>query len=114
MSITAILSDKELTPAKKLDQTAKLVAAARKAYGNEDAAIAAPMVNTANGSMRFNMLDADSKVELLKGEVAALKARAVEAHEHGEGVNLNKKIEELLATNAKFVNIDPGVKFDYI
>ena len=114
MSITKILSNKDASAEEKLERVAEIVAQARAAYGNEDAEIDAPRVNTTNGSMPFDLLDDDSKVALLSGEVAYVKAYAVEFSEQTTGVNLNKKIEELLATNGMFANIDAGTKFEYI
>lgn len=114
MSITKILSDEKTTDAEKLEAVASVVAGAREAYGNKDAEIAVPRVNTANGSMPFDMLDDDGKVALLKSTVGAIKADAVEYAEQNPGTNLNKKIEEILATNGMFCNIAAGTKFEYI
>jgi len=114
MSITKILSAKDVDSADKLTAVAEVVAGARSAYGNSDAVVASPKVNTANGVMSFIHLDDDSKVELLKSEVAKLKSVAVEYVETTEGADLNRKIEELLAINGMFVNIAAGTKFSYI
>ena len=114
MSITKVLSDKDVSDEDKLKAIAETVAVARKAYGNEESEIAVPRVNTTNGSMPFDMLDDDGKVSLLKSEVASLKARAIEFSENNPGTNLNKKIEELIATNGMFTNISAGTKFEYI
>lgn len=114
MSITKILGNKETTAEEKLADVAAVVAGARENYGNTDAEIAVPSVNTANGSMPFDLLDDDSKVTLLSGEVARVKASAVEYATQRPGTNLNKRIEELLATNGYFANIAAGTKFEYI
>jgi hypothetical protein len=114
MSITKILTRKDADPEDQLSQVAEIVAAARKAYGNEDQVIEAPMVDTAHGRMSFVHLEAASQVERLRGEVATIKARAVEFLESNPGANLDKKIEELLALNALFVNVGNGTKFAYI
>lgn len=114
MSITKILSEKDVAAADKLQKVADIVATARANYGNEDDEIKSPMVDTTHGRMNFNHLEDDSKVELLKGEVQKIKAQAVEYAEQREGVNFNKKIEELIATHAMFVNISSGTKFEYI
>jgi hypothetical protein len=114
MSLTDILKAEKTAPAKKLEETAKVVAQARDSYGNKDVEIAVPSVNTAHGAMPFNMLDADSKVEALKGELPKIKAKAVEFVKQNPGAVINKKIEELLATHPMFCNVDPGQKFDYI
>lgn len=114
MSITKTLSDKKIESSEKLSRVAEIVAQARANYGNEGVEISSPSVGTANGYMSFVHLDDDSKVVMLQGEVAKLKASAVEYAEQNEGVDLNRKIEELLATNGMFVNIAAGTKFEYI
>lgn len=114
MSITKILNDEKVTTEEKLQRVAEIVASARQKYGNEEAEIQSPVINTPHGAMNFNHLEDDSKVELLKGTVQYIKAQAVEFAEQNEGVNFNKKIEELIATNPMFVNISAGTKFDYI
>lgn len=114
MSITKILAEEKTSAEDKLERVAEIVGAARKAYDNEDSVIDSPMVGTAHGSMNFNHLEADSKVALLRGEVQAIKAQAVEFVECNPGANMNKRIEELLATHGMFVNISAGTKFNYI
>ena len=114
MSITTILSNKETSPEEKLDRVAEIVASARKAYGNEDAKVEVPMINTTNGAMPFDVLEPESKVQLLRDEVARIKAAAVEFSAQHSGANINKKIEELISCNPMMTNIAPGTKFDYI
>jgi hypothetical protein len=114
MSITKILAEKDTDSGEKLTRVAEIVAAARQAYGNSDAAVDSPKVNTPNGSMSFIHLDDDSKVALLKSEVASVKCSAVEYVEQTPGADLNRKIEELLSINGMFVNISAGTKFEYI
>jgi hypothetical protein len=114
MSITKVLSNEKTSAEEKLEEVANIVAGAREAYGNSEEDVTVPRVNTTNGSMPFDMLDNDSKAEVLRSEVASVKAAAIEYCEQREGANLNKKIEELLATNGFFCNIAAGKKFDYI
>jgi len=114
MSITKILAEKDTDAGEKLDRVAEIVAAARKAYGNEDAVVESPKVNTVNGILSFIHLDDASKVEHLKAAVAKLKSEAVEYVEQTPGAGLNRKIEELLSTHGMFVNISAGTKFEYI
>jgi len=74
MSITKVLAD-EKTPAKeKLIAVAETVAGAREAYGNGEATIAIPDVNTVNGVMPFNLSGDDSKVAQLASAVGGIKA----------------------------------------
>lgn len=114
MSITAILSDKELDSAEKLKQVAAVVAKAREAYGNVNSQIPAVDVNTVSGMMSFVHLDNDAKVSVLRSEVQTIKVRAIEYSSNVEGSNLNKKLEELIATNGMFANIESSTEFDYI
>lgn len=114
MSITKILTEEKTSAEDKLARISEIVAAARSAYGNEEAAIPVPKVNTPHGSMKFEHLEDASKVAILRDEVARIKAHAVECVEQNPGTNINKKIEELLATNEFFVNVSSGTKFEYI
>ena len=114
MSITKILTKKDADAEEQIVAVSEIVAAARKAYGNEDTVIEVPMVETAHGRMSFVHLEAASQVEYLRGQVAGIKAQAVEFVELNEGANLNKKVEELLAINAFFSSVGNGTKFEYI
>jgi hypothetical protein len=114
MSLTKILTRKDADAEEQLTEVATVVGAARKAYGNEDAEIAAPMVNTVHGQMAFSHLEPAAKIALLRDQVAMIKASAVEQAAQQAGTNMNKAIEQLLATNPYFTNVEPGVKFDYI
>ncbi len=114
MSITKILAEKDVEASDQLIRVAEIVAKARDNYGNTEEEVKSPMVDTTHGKMNFNHLEDEAKVKLLKGEVQKIKAKAVEFAEQNEGVNLNKKIEELISTNGYFVNISAGTKFEYI
>lgn len=114
MSLTKILTKKDADPEEQLTAVAEVVGAARKAYDNEDAEIAAPMCNTTEGTMSFVHLEAASQVEELRKQVSLIKAQAVEFTETNPGSSMNKKIEELLAINPYFANVGNGTKFSYI
>lgn len=114
MSITKILAAKDVEAEAKLTAVAKVVAGARKKYGNTDADVPAPMCETVNGRMNFNHLEADSKVALLAAEIQKIKARAIEFVGQTTGAVMNKKIEELLSCNGYFANVDAGTQFDYV
>ncbi len=114
MSITKILTDKKMTDEEKLERVAEIVAGARETYGNTDTEIESVKVSTVNGLMDFIHLENESKVLMLREEVANIKVHAVEASEQVPGLNINKKIEELIATNGMLANIDSGVTFEYI
>ena len=114
MSITKILSDKDLDSSVKLERVAEIVAKARETYGNVDVEITSPMVETTMGRMNFVHLEDVAKVELLRNEVLKIKAKAVEFNEQCPGANINRKLEELIATNGMLVNVSAGTKFEYI
>jgi hypothetical protein len=114
VSITKILSDKKTEDEDKLAAVAEIVAKARLAYGNVDVKIEACKVNTSHGNMPFSHLESDSKVSVLLNEALSIKAQAVAYVEAHEGTVLNKKVEELLATNAYFANVVTGSEFDYL
>lgn len=114
MSITKILGNKDTSASEKLEEVAAVVAGAREAYGNTDKDIEPSVLNTAHGTMSFVHLEDDSKVEHLRGEVQRIKAQAIEFCQNNDGTELNRKIEELLATNGMFANIAAGTKFEYI
>lgn len=114
MSLTKILSKKDADPEEQLADVATIVSAARSAYGNEDAVIEAPMVDTSEGRMSFVHLDANGQVATLRKQVGRIKAAAVEYCEQNPGTMINKKIEELLAVNPYFANVGNGTKFEYI
>jgi|TARA_R110000851_G_scaffold295072_2_gene449907 hypothetical protein len=114
MSITKILADKKTEDEEKLATVAEIVAKARGAYGNLDVVIEAGKVSTPHGNMPFAHLESDSKVSILLNEAMAIKAQAVAYVEAHDGTVLNKKVEELLATNPFFANVVTGTEFDYL
>ena len=114
MSLTKILSEKKADAEDQLLRVAEIVSSARKAYGNEEAEIEAPMVATTHGTMSFVHLDAESRVETLRGQVGLIKAAAVEFVECNPGASMDKQIEELLAINPFFTSVGNGTKFAYI
>ena len=114
MSLTEILTRKDADPAEQLKEVAEVVAVARKAYGNEDAEIAAPACETTEGRMKFNHLEPAGQVALLRKQLSLVKAQAVEFAETTAGASVDKKIEELLATNAYFAHSGQRTKFAYI
>ncbi len=113
MSLTAILTAEKTSADDKLKGVAEVIAKARDAYGNADSEIGDPECNTQHGSMPFSTLESDGKVAMLRNELGVIKAAAVEAG-RTEGVNPNKEIERLLATNPLFCNVDSGTKFEYL
>jgi hypothetical protein len=114
MSITKILSNEKTTADEKIEDIALTVAKARASYGNEEAVIEDPLVNTHQGQMRFSNLENDSKLVYAKNEVSKIKVKACEAVEQNTGVNVNRRVEELIAINPILVNLGSGTKFEYL
>lgn len=114
MSIIKILNDKNVEAADKLTAVAEIVANARETYGNSSADIPAVKIDTAHGRLSFNHLEDDSKVEILRNEAMNMKAKAIAFVEANPGAVLNKKVQELLATNAFFANVATGTEFEYL
>ena len=114
MSITKILMCKDTESKEKLEKVAEIVAGAREAYGNADMEIECVKVNTPHGYMPFSHLEDESKVSLLTNEALNLKSKAISAVEANPGMVLNKKVQELLATNMFFANASTGTDFEYL
>jgi len=114
MSITKILSDENSSAEEKISDVAETVAKARASYGNEEAVIDDPFVCTTYGEMRFSNLEDDSKLQFISNEVMKIKVLACEATEQKQGVNVGRRVEELVATNPILVNVSSGTKFEYL
>lgn len=114
MSISEILNDKESSSKEKLEKIATIVATARTNYGNVDATIPSGSANTAYGSVAFEHLEDDSKIELVKREVAMIRVAAVEADTETTGVNINKEIEKLIAVSPLLNNLVSKTKLSYL
>lgn len=114
MSIIKILADKNIEDSAKLEQVAEIVAKARKDYGNTKDVVKASEVNTPYGVASFDSLLDDAKVHYLSGEVQRIRAAAIEFGKGTEGANVNKKLEELIATNPMFCNIVNKSEYSYV
>ena len=114
MSITKVLTEADVEASTKLERVAEIVAKARDTYGNTDAEIPTPKVNTVNGVMGFEFLEDEGKVSILRDEAAKLKAKAVEYVENHPGSNMTRKVEELLAINPYFANVSAGTGVEYL
>lgn len=114
MSITTILQDKETSAETKLEQVAGITSVLRESYGNSDTEIADVKVNTTHGVLPFSYLEPDSKVEILLNEALNIKSSAIAAVENNPAIVLNKKVEELLATNPLFANASTASVFDVL
>jgi hypothetical protein len=114
MSITKILTEKDVDASVKLERVAEIVAKARDTYGNTDVEIPTTKVNTTNGYIGFEFLEDEGKVEVLRVQAVKLKAKAIEYVENHPGSNMTRKVEELLATNPYFANISAGTGVEYL
>ena len=114
MSITKTLNNKDMADADKLAAVAEAIAGVREAYGNTDAEIPVMKCDTSHGRLAFNHLEDDSKVSILRNEALNIKTSAIAYVEDNPGSVLNKKVQELLATNPYFTNVDAGTEFEYL
>lgn len=116
MNMLEILNNdpKTMSSNDKLEKVGVIIASARKAYGNEGVSIESPDIETINGLSPLVHLSSDAKVGLAISVLNEIKMEAVEATRRQEGVNINKKIEELIATSDILVNISTVVEYDYI
>lgn len=114
MSITKILSDANLTSQQKLEKVAEIVADVRESYGNAGVDLPDIKVNTAHGYLPFSNLENDSKVEILMNAALGIKAKAIAKVENNPSIVLNRKVQELIATNSFFANAVSSNGFDYI
>lgn len=114
MTIIKLLTKKDATAEDTLEAVADIVAGAREAYGNAKVKIADPKIETTHGLLAFSHIENDAKVEVLKNQALRMKSIAVEYVENNPGSVLNKKVEELLATNPFFVNVSTESEFAYL
>jgi hypothetical protein len=114
MSITTVLQNKETSAETKLASVAETIGALRESYGNSKAKIEDVKVSTTHGSLPFSNLEPDSKVEILLNEALNIKVSAIAAVEDNPAIVLNKKVEELLATNSLFANASAASAFDVL
>jgi hypothetical protein len=105
MNITHVLTNKDLSDEEKVKTVASIVTDIRNEYGNEDITINAPEINTADGSTNLIYLANDSKVAVAFEETKRIKREAIEYARMYKGININKKIMELIATSPILVNI---------
>jgi len=113
MSITTILKQdsKEVSATLKVSQIAELVSSVRSSYGNSDADIKAPSVNTTEGYVDLKFASDETKLFLIEREVSLIKIEAIEACKCNTAKVLSKVIEELVATSPTLVNISDTTDF---
>lgn len=111
MTITELLNSKDTEDAKKLAGIAKLVQEARKGYGNTEATITMPEITTVNGELSLSMLQDDSKLAVISQRVDCIRMEAFELNKVQEGINIEKCVEALIATDPILVNIHKKESF---
>lgn len=104
MKLTEIFTS-ELTDVEKVDAISKVITKAREAYGNIDADIEAPEMQTVNGLENLNMLCDESKLVIAQSEIASIKTVASEYCKAYDGAIFSRKVEELLAISPVLANI---------
>ena len=103
-TITQILKSDASAEA-KLQDLQKIITTARKAYGNTDAEVSVPEVNTADGVVKLTYLDDDSKLAIVERIIRQITICAVETVESTEGMVLDREIERLIATDPILCNL---------
>ena len=114
MKLTDIFTNEDMSAKDKVNAIAEVVTKAREAYGNGDAEITAPEINTVDGLEDLAMLCDESKVAVAESEVRNIKTVAVEYTKAFEGAILDRKIEELIAISPILANITATTDSAYI
>jgi hypothetical protein len=110
MSITEVLRSKA-EPADKLASVVEIVKSVRESYGNTEAKITMPEVNTATGFLPLSALSDESKVEMASAAVNDILQEVIEIDNCNEGANTAKVAESMIATNPILVNLGEKVSF---
>ena len=114
MNLTEILNSEELSTKEQVAAIAEVVAKARIAYGNGDAEITEPEINTIDGLQDISLLCNETKIAIAESEIGNIKTIAVEFCKSFEGAKLDRKIEELIAISPILANITNTVESEYL
>lgn len=114
LTLTQILNQEKPVASEQLTAITAIINTARKAYGNADAEVATPKVNTTEGMVDLKYASAKDKVALVRREVSTIRAKAIETVEATEGAQLDKEIERLLSINPILVNLAAESESAYI
>lgn len=114
MKLSEIFSAEDMSAKKQIKEIAKVVKAARDAYGNSDTEISLPEINTINGLEDLSLLSNESKVAIAESEVTNIRTIAVEYTKAYEGAVLDRKVEELIAISPVLANITAQTESAYI
>ena len=107
MKVTKIISLKK--SGKVLEEVANLVKVARKVYGNGDAEITVPSVNTVNGCTNIKYLSTNDKAAVAKKELQSILAEINSADAEVEGLSADYELIGAVATNAVLVNLSASL-----
>ena len=103
MNIAKLLGKKNTS--RKLDAIVEVVAQARKKYNNEDAEISVPSVATCNGSQSIKYLSDEDKAAVATRELQTILSELNVLDAELEGVNVNKELTSMIATNPVLTNL---------
>jgi len=107
MRITDIIALKKSS--KVLKEVAELVKTARKVYGNKDAEITVPGVNTTAGCTSIKYLSADDRAAVAKQELRGIITQINNMDASIEGVVPDYEVIALVSTNAVLCNLDTSI-----
>ncbi len=107
MSIAKLVGRKN--NAKKLNAIVEVVAQARKKYNNEDAVISVPTVATCNGGQSIKYLSDGDKAAAATRELQSILTELNCLDAQVEGVNVNKELTSMIATNPVLTNLEASL-----
>lgn len=114
MGLREILQDKDTSAAAKLEEVSKIVTACREAYGNTEAEIAVPKVNTASGIQSLSMVDDEGKVGLAKAEIGKISTYVAEIVEATAGAVFDSEFAANVAMNPVLTNLGASTGSKYL
>lgn len=114
MKFNEIVESEELSAVEKLSKIAELVKEVRAKYGNLDAELPEAEVCTVDGNTPMSLLDVESKVALAKAAFSSLVRDAYEDTVDQEGIVIDRRIEEYIATSPVLNNLTTTTGSDYL
>jgi hypothetical protein len=107
MNLTKLISKKNNS--KKLTEIVELVKTARKKYNNREAEINSPTVCTVNGGTNMKYLSNSDKAAVATQELQKILREINAIDETVQGVNVNRELTSLLATNPVLTNLEDSL-----
>ena len=98
--------------AKKLAAIIALVATARAKYNNEDTVIDAPTITTATGCSGIKYLETSDKAAVATRELKTILCEVNTLDADVQGVNVNRELTGMIATNAILVNLEDSLSLE--